>query len=657
MSEIRERFERDFLPKYGDLWRSMLESSSSSKNDGRAPPTPQTENRGDFLDAIYNKKTVAIAPPHDPSSCNCCQPPILDFEDTENENDDATTEASQNLNSLEYENENADVEENNEYKDDGSELSDGDDDDDESSGDGDVRFDISHIVDHDEDDDDEEEEVKAEASTRDESNNHDNDGDNSTHSSESSSRMVQFDISHIVESPKNNDEMFDNNSNMLLSPQTPPALSPNLTRESNQGNDKLQQKPANPFFSPEFFNDGPTSPIEESHTPIPDFAMNSFLMNTSTDAAAGAPPEKNADENETSTYVVAKKDEATFQNKSNDASEEEDDNGDTSSEQSSSGNTVVRFDVSFLATEDESPPPSATKPPAKEEESNNLKLSRRRRASFLDDISSSSSSSADEDEDEDDEEEESENEWDGDLSFDGNTRNKTANQRKNEQPDPLMDGLTKKIDQVAILSDSSSSSDYDFDLDSDGYAPSESNDEENQNKNNSNPKPAPRPTPSKPGMSKAAFARQRESLTQTLFQKLNTSAFSNKLSKVDITWSSKLRKTAGQTRLKRNKMVMRPGVPLERLASIELSTKVLDNEERLESTLLHEMVHAAAWIIDGVAKPPHGDCFKTWARIATAKTGIKVTTTHDYEIQYTYAWVSLRSKTRRISPKQKEEPS
>ena len=85
-------------------------------------------------------------------------------------------------------------------------------------------------------------------------------------------------------------------------------------------------------------------------------------------------------------------------------------------------------------------------------------------------------------------------------------------------------------------------------------------------------------------------------------------------------------------------MSMRPGVPLERLASIELSTKVLDDEERLESTLLHEMVHAAAWLVDGVAKPPHGECFKKWARTATSKTGIQVTTTHDYEIQYKYAW-------------------
>jgi hypothetical protein len=95
------------------------------------------------------------------------------------------------------------------------------------------------------------------------------------------------------------------------------------------------------------------------------------------------------------------------------------------------------------------------------------------------------------------------------------------------------------------------------------------------------------------------------------------------------------------TRLKKSYRNMRPGVPQERLASIELSTKVLDDEERLRSTLLHEMVHAAAWIIDGVSKPPHGSCFKKWANIAMKRSpGVVVTTTHDYEIQYKYAWVS-----------------
>lgn len=45
-------------------------------------------------------------------------------------------------------------------------------------------------------------------------------------------------------------------------------------------------------------------------------------------------------------------------------------------------------------------------------------------------------------------------------------------------------------------------------------------------------------------------------------------------------------------------------------ARIELSTKVLDNEAKLRRTLVHEMCHAAAWLLDHTAKPPHGPvCF------------------------------------------------
>ena len=85
---------------------------------------------------------------------------------------------------------------------------------------------------------------------------------------------------------------------------------------------------------------------------------------------------------------------------------------------------------------------------------------------------------------------------------------------------------------------------------------------------------------------------------------------------------------------------MRPGIPQDRIVSIELSTKVVDCKERLEATLMHEMVHAAAWVIDGVSKPPHGPCFKKWAKVAMNKfPNIVVETTHKYEIQYKYAWV------------------
>ncbi len=139
--------------------------------------------------------------------------------------------------------------------------------------------------------------------------------------------------------------------------------------------------------------------------------------------------------------------------------------------------------------------------------------------------------------------------------------------------------------------------------------------------------------------SSAAFKNNRQELSARYFQEYQSVAFQGKLQSVQVVWSNKLRTTAGLTRLQKRQVDFTPGFASTRCATIELSTKILDNPERLRATLLHEMVHAAAWVIDGVSKPPHGPCFKKWANIAMKLIpGVEVTTTHDYHIQYKYAW-------------------
>lgn len=44
---------------------------------------------------------------------------------------------------------------------------------------------------------------------------------------------------------------------------------------------------------------------------------------------------------------------------------------------------------------------------------------------------------------------------------------------------------------------------------------------------------------------------------------------------------------------------------------IELSTKVCDSADRVRDTLLHELCHAAVWIIDG-ENGGHGPVWKRW---------------------------------------------
>jgi hypothetical protein len=115
-----------------------------------------------------------------------------------------------------------------------------------------------------------------------------------------------------------------------------------------------------------------------------------------------------------------------------------------------------------------------------------------------------------------------------------------------------------------------------------------------QDTENWNPNRTKLPT----AMSVPAFKKNRDTLSTKYFDEYNEAVFDGKLTKkVEVVWSNMLRTTAGLTRLKRRHVDFTPGVPVTRLARIELSTKVLNDPERLASTLLHEMVHAAAWII------------------------------------------------------------
>ncbi len=60
---------------------------------------------------------------------------------------------------------------------------------------------------------------------------------------------------------------------------------------------------------------------------------------------------------------------------------------------------------------------------------------------------------------------------------------------------------------------------------------------------------------------------------------------------------------------------------------------MLDDEERLRSTLIHEMCHAANFLIDELDNEQHGKMFKKWGRKATKHfPEITVSTCHSYDI-------------------------
>ncbi|PNS21993.1 HMG box-containing protein [Sphaceloma murrayae] len=76
--------------------------------------------------------------------------------------------------------------------------------------------------------------------------------------------------------------------------------------------------------------------------------------------------------------------------------------------------------------------------------------------------------------------------------------------------------------------------------------------------------------------------------------------------------------------------------------SIELASKILTTESRLLNTLAHEFCHLATYVVSEVRDRPHGAEFKSWGRLCERRfgaRGVKVTTKHNYEIEFRYLWV------------------
>jgi predicted SprT family Zn-dependent metalloprotease len=99
-----------------------------------------------------------------------------------------------------------------------------------------------------------------------------------------------------------------------------------------------------------------------------------------------------------------------------------------------------------------------------------------------------------------------------------------------------------------------------------------------------------------------------------------------------LSWSVNLTKTAGRC-------ISTIDSKKHRSIRIEMSSKVIDSIDRLKSTLVHEMCHAATFLIDKDDKPDHGINFKKWGRKVTKiYPEITVSTTHTYEINYKYKY-------------------
>ncbi|XP_011308789.1 uncharacterized protein [Fopius arisanus] len=132
------------------------------------------------------------------------------------------------------------------------------------------------------------------------------------------------------------------------------------------------------------------------------------------------------------------------------------------------------------------------------------------------------------------------------------------------------------------------------------------------------------------------FKKTRAELVKVLYKIFNEKIFDNKLPPdMLIEWNVRMRGTAGFCYNKRIKSV----IGIKRSSRIALSTKVIDTADRLRDTLIHEMCHAATWIIDEL-DDGHGAHWKAWTRkclkVFPELPPIKVC--HDYTIttKFTY---------------------
>ncbi|XP_016062863.1 PREDICTED: acidic repeat-containing protein [Miniopterus natalensis] len=138
------------------------------------------------------------------------------------------------------------------------------------------------------------------------------------------------------------------------------------------------------------------------------------------------------------------------------------------------------------------------------------------------------------------------------------------------------------------------------------------------------------------------FKKNKDELVQKLYTLINNTVFENKMpERLDIRWNNKMLRTAG---------LCSSGLfhyPKQRYTKIEISLKVCDSADRIRDTLIHELCHAASWLLDGI-RDSHGDAWRYYARkcnVVHPELPL-VTRCHNYKINYKIYYECSRCKTR-----------
>ncbi|CAG4981219.1 unnamed protein product [Colias eurytheme] len=134
----------------------------------------------------------------------------------------------------------------------------------------------------------------------------------------------------------------------------------------------------------------------------------------------------------------------------------------------------------------------------------------------------------------------------------------------------------------------------------------------------------------------------KDELARRLFIEFNKCIFDNELdADLPILWDTKLRTTAGTTT---NRLIKNSKGERIRTSSVKLSCKVVDAPQRLRDTLVHELCHAATWLLDGALRAGHGPLWDKWAKKSLRvfpELG-EISRCHDMEIHFKYCYKCTR---------------
>ncbi|XP_071559407.1 uncharacterized protein [Temnothorax nylanderi] len=134
------------------------------------------------------------------------------------------------------------------------------------------------------------------------------------------------------------------------------------------------------------------------------------------------------------------------------------------------------------------------------------------------------------------------------------------------------------------------------------------------------------------------YKNNKEELCKKLYELYNEKVFNNKLPRdTPIEWNVRMRGTAGYCYNK--KLVKSLTGSIIKSSRIVLATKIVDTPDRLRDTLIHEMCHAASWIIDDISDG-HGVFWTRWANKAmkTFPELPPIRRCHSYEIKTKFTY-------------------